>query len=96
MTTYELLAPMANYLATIHSLGFRLADVEYIALYTDYLHLCKENFKKTYIVAHLAEQYQLSERKVYNLLALFTTPAPPAQIVQSLPSSFFGQAIAHY
>lgn len=93
MTTYELLRPMADYLAHIHRLGFRLADAEYIALYADYLRLSAENLKKTYIVAHLADRYRISERKVYSLLRGFERLALP---VQSIPANPFGQTMAHH
>lgn len=93
MTTYQLLAPMADYLVHLHRIGFRLADAEYITLYADYQKMLDENLKKTYIVAHLSESYNISERKVYNLIRGFERFA---QGVQSLTNNPFGQLMGHH
>ena len=51
--------------------GIRLEDVRYVNLYTDYFRLLHAGGKVTYIVAILAEQYSISERKVYDLIKRF-------------------------
>lgn len=77
MTIYNLISTLSKPLETIQRIGFKLSDLQYIELYEDYLHLLEKKFKKTYIVAHLSEQYGISERKVYQLLRAYQTPMQP-------------------
>ena len=50
-----------------------MEDAEYINLYTDY-HKLKENGEKvSYIVAVLADRYDISERTVYSLVKRFSS-----------------------
>ena len=50
-----------------------MEDTEYINLYADY-HKLKENGEKvSYIVAVLADRYDISERTVYNLIKRFSS-----------------------
>ena len=44
-----------------------MEDVQYIELYNDYNRLLDEGEKVSYIVAVLAERYNVCERKVYTL-----------------------------
>lgn len=77
MTVYSLLSTLAHPLEIIQRSGFRVADIQYLELYNDYVLLLQEGYKKTYIVAHLAEQYGISERKVYHLLKSYQQPLQP-------------------
>lgn len=45
-----------------------MEDVQYIELYNDYNRLLDEGEKVSYIVAVLAERYNVCERKVYTLI----------------------------
>ena len=50
-----------------------MEDAKYINLYTDY-HKLKENGEKvSYIVAVLADRYDISERTVYSLVKRFNS-----------------------
>ena len=49
----------------------RLEDANYIDLYTEYKQLTAQGEKVSYAVAHLAEKYAVSERKVYGLIKRF-------------------------
>lgn len=71
MKVIELLNFNRELLAKLLESGIRLEDVRYVNLYTDYFHLLQAGGKVTYIVAVLAEQYGISERKVYDLIKRF-------------------------
>ena len=51
--------------------GIRLEDADYIDLYTEYKQLTAQGEKVSYVIAHLAEKYAVSERKVYGLIKRF-------------------------
>lgn len=71
MKVIELLNFNRELLAKLLESGIRLEDVRYVNLYTDYFRLLQAGGKVTYIVAVLAEQYGISERKVYDLIKRF-------------------------
>lgn len=71
MKVIEILNFNQELLAKLLESGIRLEDVRYVNLYTDYFHLLRAGGKVTYIMAILAEQYGISERKVYDLLKRF-------------------------
>lgn len=71
MKVIEILNFNRELLAKLLESGIRLEDVRYVNLYTDYFHLLRTGGKVTYIVAILAEQYGISERKVYDLIKRF-------------------------
>lgn len=54
-------------------------DWQYMQLYADYVRLMREGNKKTYVVAELADRYELSERKVYALIKAMETTVPTMQ-----------------
>lgn len=49
-----------------------VADVKYIGLYDDFMHIIGHGGKITYAVTVLSEKYGISERKVYYLLKKFS------------------------
>ena len=57
--------------------GIRLDDIRYIDLYFDYANMYRLGEKVSYIVAVLAEKYDVSERKVYALLKRFQSDCKP-------------------
>lgn len=71
MTIYEALNFNREVLEKLKSAGVRLEDCAYIDLYSDYEKLIGGGNKVSYIVAHLAEKYRVSERRVYYLIKHF-------------------------
>ena len=60
--------------------GIRLEDADYIDLYTEYKQLKAQGEKVSYVVAHLAEEYAISERKVYSLIKRFRSNCNPRAV----------------
>lgn len=58
----------------------RLEDADYIDLYTEYKQLTAQGEKVSYAVAHLAEEYAISERKVYGLIKRFRADCSPCAV----------------
>lgn len=54
-----------------------MEDVRYIELYNDYNRLLDEGEKVSYIVAVLAERYNVCERKVYTLIKRLQSDCNP-------------------
>lgn len=54
-----------------------MEDVQYIELYNDYNRLLDEGEKVSYIVAVLAERYNVCERKVYTLIKQLQSDCNP-------------------
>lgn len=54
-----------------------MEDVQYIELYNDYNRLLDEVEKVSYIVAVLAERYNVCERKVYTLIKRLQSDCNP-------------------
>lgn len=52
-------------------------NVQYIELYNDYNRLLDEGEKVSYIVAVLAERYNVCERKVYTLIKRLQSDCNP-------------------
>ena len=60
--------------------GIRLEDADYIDLYTEYKQLTARGEKVSYAVAHLTEEYAVSERKVYSLIKKFRADCNPRAV----------------
>lgn len=71
MTIIEVLKFNRELLKRLKTAGIRLEDEAYIDLYTDYSTMIAHGEKVSYIVAHLSDKYDVSERKVYNLIKRF-------------------------
>jgi hypothetical protein len=69
MRVYELLAFNKELLNKLVSTGIRPDDYKYIELYNEYAALKAQGEKVTYIVAHLSEKYELSERFIYSFIS---------------------------
>lgn len=54
-----------------------MEDVQYIELYNDYNRLLDEGEKVSYIVAVLAERYNVCGRKVYTLIKRLQSDCNP-------------------
>lgn len=73
MTIIEILNLNKDLLKTFQTVGIRLDDVQYIDLYNEYRKMVADGEKVSYIVAALAIKYDISERKVYDLIRRFKT-----------------------
>mgnify|MGYP000783366044 CR=1 FL=1 len=92
MKVIELLKLNRELLKTFREAGIRLEDVKYIDLYNEFRTMHAQNIKVSYIVATLAEKYNISERKVYDLVRRFKSDCnllavkpPPAGRPSTLP-----------
>lgn len=71
MTIYEVLKFHRELLNRIRQSGIRLEDTDYIDLIADYINMVGAGDKVSYAVACLANNYHISERKVYSLIKRF-------------------------
>ena len=71
MKVIEILNLNKELLKKFQTAGIRMEDVEYIDLFNEYLALVTQGEKVSYIVAGLSTKYQVSERKVYDLIRRF-------------------------
>lgn len=71
MKVIEILNLNKELLKKFQKAGIRMDDVQYIDLFNEYQALHIQGEKVTYIVAVLATKYDVSERKVYNLIHRF-------------------------
>ena len=55
----------------------KVIEIQYIELYNDYNRLLDEGEKVSYIVAVLAERYNVCERKVYTLIKRLQSDCNP-------------------
>jgi hypothetical protein len=68
MKVIELVSFNKELLSKIKDAGIRLDDYMYTDLYNEFNTMRNNGEKVTYIVAVLAEKYNISERKVYYLI----------------------------
>ena len=73
MTLFEILNFNKELIDRLISVGFKLDDCRYVALYADYKKMHGRGEKVTYIVSALSDRYKVSERKVYNIIKKFET-----------------------
>ena len=71
MKVIEILNLNKELLKKFQTAGIRLDDVQYIDLLNEYRTLLSQGEKVSYIVAVLSTKYQVSERKVYDLIRRF-------------------------
>lgn len=71
MTFFEVLNFNLEPINRIISMGFRPDDCRYVGLYADYVRLYGQGEKVTYIVSSLSAKYDVSERKIYNIIKRF-------------------------
>lgn len=65
MKVYEVLNFNMEILKKLLAIGIKIDDCKYIDMYNDYCNMQRHGYKTTYIIAHLANKYNISERKVY-------------------------------
>lgn len=80
MKVIEVLEFNRELIKKLRKAGIRLEDADYIDLYTEYKQLTAQGEKVSYIVAHLAEEYAVSERKIYSLIKRFQTDCNPCAV----------------
>lgn len=73
MKVIEILNLNRELLIFFQKAGIRLDDVQYIDLFNEYRSMSAQGEKVSYIVARLASEYAISERKVYSLIRRFKT-----------------------
>ncbi len=71
MTIYEVLKFLGEILERLAKAGIKSSDYKYIKLYEDYNKARETGEKVGYIVAVLAERYEVSERTVYDVIKRF-------------------------
>lgn len=71
MKVIEILNLNKELLKNFQKAGIRMDDVQYIDLFNEYRTLLTQGEKVSYIVAVLATKYDVSERKVYDLIRRF-------------------------
>lgn len=68
MKVIEVLNLNKELLKKFQQVGIRLDDVQYVDLYDEYKKMLANGEKVSYIIATLADKYEVSERKVYDLI----------------------------
>jgi hypothetical protein len=71
MKVIEVLNLNKELLKKFQQVGIRLDDVQYVDLYDEYKKMLANGEKVSYIIATLADKYEVSERKVYDLIRRF-------------------------
>ena len=71
MTYYEIIKLSKEPIDRLISAGFRRGDCRYLPLYEDYRRMREAGDKMTYIVSFLHDRYNVSERKIYDLVKQF-------------------------
>ena len=79
MTVFDILNLYQTPFKWMLERGIHLEDVNYIDLYKDYSRMIAHGDKVTYVVAVLADKYQVSERKVYTLLKRLSHDCEPLE-----------------
>lgn len=54
--------------------GVRIDDYRYSDMYDDYVRMTRDGMSRKAIVLTLAEQYDVSDRQVYNIIRHMETP----------------------
>lgn len=68
MTVYEALKLCGGVIEKLEKAGAKPTDHKYIALFEDYQRAKQQGEKISYIVMRLAQQYNISERNVYEVV----------------------------
>ncbi|NPD91712.1 hypothetical protein [Xylanibacter muris] len=80
MKIIEILKFNRELLKRLQTAGIRLDDTRYIDLYGEYKDMLDRGEKVSYIVALLADKYEVSERKVYGLIKRFQSDCKPVAV----------------
>lgn len=68
MTVYEALKLCGGVIEKLEKAGVKPSDHRYVALFEDYRRAKQRGEKISYVVACLAQQYNMSERGVYDVV----------------------------
>ena len=68
MKVYEFLSLHKEFLKMLQKFGISLDDCKWVELYHEYKKMKDMEHKMVYIVAYLAEKYEICERKVYKII----------------------------
>lgn len=71
MIVYESLKDNRDLLIRLARTGIAVEDVKYLELYEDFVRLKDDGLKTTYVVAHLCDQYEVSEATVWRIIRKF-------------------------
>jgi hypothetical protein len=69
MKIYELINFNRELLKKLSDAHINTSDYKNIDVYLEYKRLRNDGLKKTYIVSYLSDQYNMSERQVYAVIA---------------------------
>ena len=75
-TVYNLVKANADVLKKLTSAGASAEDYKNIELYEEFVRLTREGLKTTYVVVHLCQEYELSERSVWRIVERFRRGIP--------------------
>lgn len=73
MKIIEIVKINRELLKNLHAAGVRMEDEQFVDLYADYTTMHQRGEKVSYIVAVLADRYDISERTVYSLVKRFSS-----------------------
>ena len=78
MKIIELLKFNKELLERLKNAGVRMEDCQYVELYSEFETMRRTDSQKvTYIVEKMAEKYDISVRKVYQLMKFFNSDCTP-------------------
>lgn len=70
MTIYELTVALAPTIRMLADVGITESHIHYVELYSEWLRLKKEGHKTMYVIAYLAERFDVSEANVWKWIKL--------------------------
>ena len=73
MKIIEIVKINRELLKNLHAAGVRMEDEQFVDLYADYTFMRQHGEKVSYIVAVLANRYDISELTVYSLVKRFSS-----------------------
>ncbi len=80
MTVYEALKLCGGVIEKLEKAGVKPSDHKYVALFEDYRRARQHGEKVSYIVACLAQRYNMSERNVYDVVKRLATDCKAASL----------------
>lgn len=70
-TVHDILTENAAMLRALARAGVAIEDVNDLTIYDDFVRLTESGVKTTYVVAHLCDQYERSERTIWRIVRKF-------------------------
>ena len=68
MKVKELIKIGKEMMKMLHERGIKMEDYQYLQMVDEFDHMKGHGHKTTYIIAYLAEKYNICERKVYKII----------------------------